>query len=45
MVDNIVANTLLPALSRQILNRAISGEEIVEAKVGFEGGEFGYEAS
>ncbi len=42
MVDNIVTNTLLPALSRQILNKAISGEEIVEAKVGVTNGEFGY---
>jgi type VI secretion system protein VasG len=42
MVDNIVTNTLLPALSRQILNKAISGEEIVEAKVGVESGEFTY---
>ncbi len=42
MVDNIVTNTLLPALSRQILNKAISGEEIVEAKVEVTNGEFGY---
>jgi type VI secretion system protein VasG len=33
---------LLPALSRQILNKAIAGEEIVEAKVGVEEGEFVY---
>ena len=42
MVDNIVTNTLLPALSRQILNKAISGEEIIEARVGVESGEFVY---
>lgn len=42
MVDNIVTNTLLPALSRQILNKAISGEEIVEASVEFKDGEFKY---
>jgi type VI secretion system protein VasG len=42
MVDNIVTNTLLPALSRQILNKAISGEEIVEAKVDVTNGNFGY---
>jgi type VI secretion system protein VasG len=42
MVDNIVTNTLLPALSRQILNKAISGEEIVEASVAIEEGEFVY---
>ncbi len=42
MVDNIVTNTLLPALSRQILNKAIAGEEITEAKVAIVDGEFGY---
>ena len=42
MVDNIVTNTLLPALSRLILNKAIAGEEIKEAKVDVVDGEFGY---
>ncbi len=42
MVDNIVTNTLLPALSRQILNKAISSEEITEAKVDVTNGEFCY---
>ena len=42
MVDNIVTNTLLPALSRQILNKAIAGEEIAEARVEVKDGEFGY---
>ncbi|WP_448956055.1 type VI secretion system ATPase TssH [Labrys neptuniae] len=42
MVDNIVTNTLLPALSQQILGKAIAGEEIEEAKVGVEDGEFAY---
>jgi len=45
MVDNIVTNTLLPALSRQILNKAIAGEEIVEARVEVRDGEFGYGVS
>ena len=36
MVDNIVTNTLLPALSRLILNKAIAGEELEEAKVAVE---------
>jgi type VI secretion system protein VasG len=45
MVDNIVTNTLLPALSRQILNKAISGEEITGARVGVENGEFVYSVS
>jgi len=42
MVDNIVTNTLLPALSRQILGKSISREEITEASVGVDGGEFVY---
>jgi type VI secretion system protein VasG len=42
MVDNIVTNTLLPALSRQILNKAIAGEEMSEAKVEVKDGEFVY---
>ncbi|MGQ0484936.1 MAG: type VI secretion system ATPase TssH [Hyphomicrobiales bacterium] len=42
MVDNIVTNTLLPALSRQILNKSMAREEISEAKVGVEEGEFVY---
>ena len=45
MVDNIVTNTLLPALSRQILNKAIGGEEISEAKVEVKDGEFVYGVS
>ena len=42
MVDNIVTNTLLPALSQQILGKAIAGEQIEEARVGVESGEFSY---
>ena len=42
MVDNIVTNTLLPALSRQILNKAIAGEEMTETKVEVKGEEFVY---
>jgi type VI secretion system protein VasG len=42
MVDNIVTNTLQPALSRQILNKAIAGEEMTEAKVEVKDGEFVY---
>lgn len=42
MVDNIVTNTLLPALSRQILNKAILGEEMSEARVEVKDGEFAY---
>ncbi len=42
MVDNIVTNTLLPALARQILNKAVAGEEIAEARVEMKDGEFSY---
>ena len=42
MVDNIVTNTLLPALSRLILNKAIAGEEIGEARVEIVDGDFAY---
>jgi type VI secretion system protein VasG len=42
MVDNIVTNTLLPALSRQILNKSVAGEDIVEARVDVKDGEFTY---
>ena len=43
MVDNIVTNTLLPALSRLILNRAISGGDVVEVKVDVKDESFDYE--
>jgi type VI secretion system protein VasG len=42
MVENIVTNTLLPALSRHILNKSMAGEEITEARVEVKDGEFGY---
>ena len=45
MIDNIVTNTLLPALSRQILNKSMAREEISEAKVSVEDGEFVYGVS
>ena len=45
MVDNIVTNTLLPALSRHILNKAIAGEDMAEARVGVDEGEFIYQVS
>jgi type VI secretion system protein VasG len=42
MVDNIVTNTLLPALSRHILNKSMAHEEFKEASVGVDEGEFVY---
>jgi type VI secretion system protein VasG len=42
MVDNIITNTLLPALSREFLKRSIAKEELKEAKVTIENGNFAY---
>ena len=42
MVDNIITNTLLPALSREFLKRAMAKEEPKEAKVTIENGAFAY---
>ncbi len=42
IVDNIITNTLLPALSRQFLKRSLAGGELKEARVGVEGGNFEY---
>jgi hypothetical protein len=43
--DNIVTNTLLPELSRHILNRALEKAEIEKAKVDIQDGKFAYEIS
>jgi type VI secretion system protein VasG len=42
MIDNIITNTLLPALSREFLKRTLAKEEIREAKVTIENGDFAY---
>ncbi len=42
MIDNIVTNTLLPALSREFLNRSLAREELKEARVGIADGQFTY---
>ena len=42
MVDNIVTNTLLPALSREFLNKSLAKEEIKEARVTIADGNFSY---
>jgi type VI secretion system protein VasG len=42
MVDNIITNTLLPALSREFLKRSLAKEELKEAKVMIENGDFAY---
>ncbi|MEN3379231.1 MAG: type secretion system protein VasG, partial [Hyphomicrobiales bacterium] len=42
MVDNIITNTMLPALSREFLKRSLAKEEPKEAKVAIENGDFAY---
>jgi len=43
MIDNIVTNTMLPAISLEILNRALVGEEITSAAISVEDRDFVYE--
>jgi type VI secretion system protein VasG len=42
MIDNIITNTLLPSLSREFLKRSLAKEEMKEAKVAIENGDFAY---
>jgi type VI secretion system protein VasG len=42
MIDNIVTNTLLPALSREFLKRTLAKETLTEAKVTVADGDFSY---
>jgi len=42
MIDNIITNTLLPALSREFLNRALEKEEVKRASVDIVDGAFSY---
>jgi type VI secretion system protein VasG len=42
MIDNIITNTLLPALSREFLKRSLAKEEPKEAKVMIENSQFAY---
>ncbi len=43
MIDNIITNTLLPALSREFLKFAIDKEEVSKASVTVKDGQFEYE--
>jgi type VI secretion system protein VasG len=45
VIDNIITNTILPALSREILKRSLAREKIHEAKVSATGGAFVYEVN
>jgi type VI secretion system protein VasG len=42
MIDNIITNTLLPALSREFLRKSLAKEEITQARVTIEGNDFAY---
>ena len=45
VIDNIITNTILPALSREILKRSLAREEIHQAKVSVAEGAFVYEVT
>ena len=42
MIDAILTNTMLPAISEAFLERVMVGETVSQVKVGVEGGEFSY---
>ena len=42
IIDNIITNTLLPALSREFLKRSLAREPVKEASVTIENGDFSY---
>jgi type VI secretion system protein VasG len=42
MIDNIITNSILPDLSRQVLNRMVSGEKMTAVAVVMENGRIGY---
>jgi type VI secretion system protein VasG len=42
MIDNIITNTLLPALSREFLKKSLAKEEIKEARVTIANDDFAY---
>jgi type VI secretion system protein VasG len=45
VIDNVITNTILPALSREILKRSLAREPIHEAKVSAADGAFVYEVN
>ena len=42
MIDAILTNTMLPAVSREFLTRMIDGGEVARVSVGVEHGDFAY---
>ncbi|WP_460450349.1 type VI secretion system ATPase TssH [Alsobacter sp. SYSU BS001988] len=45
VIDNIITNTLLPALSREFLKRSLAREKLTHASVAMAGRDFAYEWS
>ncbi|MGX5734138.1 type VI secretion system ATPase TssH [Bosea thiooxidans] len=45
MIDNIITNSMLPALSRAILNLQLEKRPLTEAKVSVENGSFAYQVA
>ncbi len=43
MIDNIITNSILPDLSRQVLNRMVSGEEMKEVSIVMKDGAITYD--
>jgi type VI secretion system protein VasG len=43
MIDNIITNSILPDLSRQVLSRMVSGEEMKEVSIVMKGGAITYD--
>lgn len=45
MIDNIITNSILPDLSRQVLAKMVAGEEMKQVEVVMKDGEIGYDFS
>ncbi|MFT6450785.1 MAG: type VI secretion system protein VasG [Halocynthiibacter sp.] len=43
MIDNIITNSILPDLSRQVLSRMVSGDPIKSVQVGLKDGTYDYQ--
>ena len=43
MIDNIITNTLLPDLSREILKRSLDGTELTSVNIGMDDEAFDYQ--
>ncbi|MEM6636303.1 MAG: type VI secretion system ATPase TssH [Pseudomonadota bacterium] len=45
MVDNIITNSILPEMSREVLNRMVEGVEMKKVEIGLNDGAFAYNIS